>query len=127
MSDVMQYSASQTPAVRITDAAQQRLLSYMTTQTGCTAVRLSVKKTGCSGLSYVIDYVKEPMEQDIVLPLTQETQEVLVCIDKNSYPYLKGLEIDYVKQGLNHKFTFNNPNQTGQCGCGESFTVDENL
>ena len=64
------------------------------------------------------------MEQDIVSPLTEDC---LICIDKASYPYLKGIQIDYVKQGLNQKFVFNNPNQTGQCGCGESFTVDENI
>lgn len=122
MSDVMHYSNNALPAVRVTEAAKNRLLSYMSTQGDCNAVRLSVKKTGCSGLSYVIDYVKAPMEQDIVLPLTETC---LICIDKLSYPYLKGMQIDYVKQGLNQKFVFNNPNQTGQCGCGESFTVDE--
>ena len=56
----------------------------------------------------------------MVVPLADDH---LVCIDKSSYPYLKGMHVDYVKQGLNYKFIFNNPNQTGQCGCGESFTV----
>lgn len=124
MSDVMKHSNSTAPAVRVTEAAKNRILSYMITQGDCKAVRLSVKKTGCSGLSYVIDYVKAPMDQDIVLPLTDDC---MICIDKTSYPYLKGMQIDYVKQGLNQKFVFNNPNQTGQCGCGESFTVDENV
>ena len=122
MSEVMHYASNETPAVRVTDAAKNRLLSYMTTQENCKVVRLSVKKTGCSGLSYVIDYVPMPMEHDIVSNLTNDC---LISIDKNSYPYLKGIEMDYVKQGLNHKFTFNNPNQTGQCGCGESFTVED--
>ena len=121
MSDVIHYSSNATPAIQLTAAAKQRILCYMTTQAGCKAVRFSVKKTGCSGLSYVIDYVATPMEHDIVLPLTDES---VICIDKNSYPYLKGLEVDYVTQGLNKKFVFNNPNQTGACGCGESFTVD---
>ncbi len=122
MSEVMHYASNETPSVRVTDAAKNRLLSYMTTQENCKAVRLSVKKTGCSGLSYVIDYVPMPMEHDIVSNLSDDC---LICIDKNSYPYLKGIQMDYVKQGLNHKFTFNNPNQTGQCGCGESFTVED--
>lgn len=123
MSEVMQYSSNPIPDVRLTDVAKSRILSYMTTQGDCKAVRLSVKKTGCSGLSYVIDYVKAPLEHDIVMPLVDDC---VICIDKGSYPYLKGIQIDYVKQGLNQKFVFNNPNQTGQCGCGESFTVDEN-
>lgn len=124
MSDVVQYSSNSTPVVQLSDAAIKRVLSYMTTQGDCKAVRLSVKKTGCSGLSYVIDYVKAPQAFDIVLPLTDEC---VICVDKASYPYLKGIHIDYVKQGLNQKFVFNNPNQTGQCGCGESFTVDETI
>lgn len=122
MSDVMQYSSNAASDVSLSDAAKSRLLAYMVTQGDCKAVRLSVKKTGCSGLSYVIDYVKAPLEHDIILPV----DDCLVCIDKASYPYLKGIQIDYVKQGLSQKFVFNNPNQTGQCGCGESFTVDEN-
>lgn len=122
MNDVMHYSNHEAPAVRVTEAAKSRLLTYMATQEHSRAVRLSVKKTGCSGLSYVIDYVETPFEHDIVLQLTDDC---LICIDKNSYPYLKGIQMDYVKQGLNHKFVFNNPNQTGQCGCGESFTVDD--
>ena len=62
-----------------------------------------------------------PSEGDLILPLTED---YVVCIDKSSYPFLKKMNVDYVKQGLNYKFVFNNPNQTGQCGCGESFTVD---
>lgn len=123
MSDVMQYSSNSTPDVGLSDAAKSRLLAYMNTQGDCQAVRLSVKKTGCSGLSYVIDYVKAPFEHDIILPV----DGCLICIDKVSYPYLKGIYIDYIKQGLGQKFVFNNPNQTGQCGCGESFTVDDNV
>lgn len=124
MSEVMQYSSNSIPDVQVSEAAKNRILAYMTTQGDCKVVRLSVKKTGCSGLSYVIDYVKAPFEHDIVTPLTDDC---LICIDKASYPYLKGIHIDYVKQGLGQKFVFNNPNQTGQCGCGESFTVDENI
>lgn len=83
---------------------------------------MSVKKTGCSGLSYVVDYVKEPSEGDMIASLSKD---YLVCVDKTSYPFLKNMQVDYVKQGLNYKFIFNNPNQTGQCGCGESFTVSQ--
>lgn len=122
MSEVQQHSASSTPAISVSDAAQKRLLNYLATQVDCKAVRLSVKKTGCSGLSYVIDYVKEPKQDDIIVPWIKEC---ILCVDKSSFPYLKGMRIDYVKQGFNQKFVFENPNQTGQCGCGESFTVKE--
>lgn len=121
MSDVGQHVSESTTAIRLTPAAEQRVLMYLKDHVNRKAIRLSVKKTGCSGLSYVIDYTDEPMENDVVLPLQND---YLICIDKASYPYLKGMEMDYVKQGLNYKFIFNNPNQTGQCGCGESFTVE---
>jgi iron-sulfur cluster assembly protein len=120
MSEVMKQVSSNAPAITFSEAAIAHVLSYLAKQENSKGIRLSVKKTGCSGLSYVVDYVDAPLEDDIVLQLMDDN---LVCIDKNSYPYLKGMHVDYVKQGLNSKFVFNNPNQTGQCGCGESFTV----
>ena len=117
--EVLQVSSS-APSISFSEAATRHVLSYLAKLSSSKGIRLSVKKTGCSGLSYVVDYVEAPLTEDIVLPLTNA---YLVCIDKASYPYLKGMQVDYVKQGLNHKFVFNNPNQKGQCGCGESFTV----
>lgn len=119
MSEVIQHTNESSADVHLSEAATRHVLSYLTKH-GSKGIRLSVKKTGCSGLSYVVDYVEAPSEKDIVLPLVND---YLICIDKSSYPYLKGMDIDYVKQGLNQKFVFSNPNQTGQCGCGESFTV----
>lgn len=121
MSEVKQHVTSSTP-ITFSEAAMRHIMSYLAKQGQSKGIRLSVKKTGCSGLSYVIDYVKAPLTDDIIISLTNE---YLACIDKKSYPYLKGMHVDYVKQGLNYKFVFENPNQTGQCGCGESFTVEE--
>ncbi|TAL62755.1 MAG: iron-sulfur cluster assembly accessory protein [Legionella sp.] len=120
MSVVMQYTSKQNPEIEFTESAIKHLVSYLEKNSGNTGVRLSVKKTGCSGMAYVVDYVEAPQEGDLVMPLTDNYS---VCIDIASYPFLKNMQVDYVKQGLNHKFVFNNPNQTGQCGCGESFTV----
>lgn len=120
MNEVIKQKSSDAPAITFSDAAIQHVLSYLAKQEDSKGIRLSVKKTGCSGLSYVVDYVKAPLVDDIVLPLKEDN---IVCIDKSSYPYLKGMHVDYIKQGLNSKFVFDNPNQTGQCGCGESFTV----
>lgn len=117
---MIQQASPVKPQIEFSQAATDHILSYLKKSTGQTAVRLSVKKTGCSGLSYVVDYVQAPMEGDLMMPLIDE---VLVYIDKGSYPFLKDMHVDYVKQGLNHKLVFSNPNQTGQCGCGESFTV----
>ncbi|MBI2785896.1 MAG: iron-sulfur cluster assembly accessory protein [Legionella longbeachae] len=120
MSVVMHRPENITPEISFTEAAIKHIVSYLQKNPGYTGIRLSVKKTGCSGLSYVVDYVLAPMEGDSVLSLAEN---YLVCIDKASYPFLKNMSVDYVRQGLNYKFIFNNPNETGQCGCGESFTV----
>jgi iron-sulfur cluster assembly protein len=103
----------------LSEAARARLLTYIKTHDAL-GMRLSVKKTGCSGLSYAMDYIKEPTEHDISIPFAEG---YIIAICKDSLEYLNNMHIDYVKQGLNKKFVFNNPNQTGQCGCGESFTV----
>lgn len=121
MSVVMQHTAvSVRPEITFSDAAIKHLLSYLDKNAVYRGVRLSVKKTGCSGFSYVVDYVTEVIESDLVMPLSGHYS---VWVDKSSYPFLKAMQVDYIKEGLNSKFIFNNPNQTGQCGCGESFTV----
>lgn len=121
MSEVLYHHGDNTSGVHFTTDATRHILSYLKKQHNAKGVRFSVKKTGCSGLAYMIDYVEQHAENDIELPFVDG---YVIFIEKKSYPYLKGLQIDYIKQGLSYKLTFNNPNQTGQCGCGESFTVD---
>lgn len=122
MSVVMQHVVNTVPEISFTESAKKHLISYLQKNPEYNGVRLSVKKTGCSGLSYVVDYIVAPLEGDLVMSLDDNYS---VSIDKSSYPFLKNMSVDYVKQGLNYKFLFNNPNQTGQCGCGESFTVGQ--
>ena len=120
MQAVEKHRARADQGVIITDAAKQHWIQYMKNQSGCLGVRISVKKTGCSGYSYAVDYVLEICDEDSVFPLEAPYQ---LFIDANSYPLLKGIRVDYIKQGLNAKLVFENPNQTGVCGCGESFTI----
>lgn len=122
MSVVIHKTNKDESLVTFSDKAIKHLLSYLSKNSEHTGVRLSVKKTGCSGYSYVVDYVDAVKEQDMVMPLADGYS---AYIDKTSYPLLRGMHVDYVTQGLNSKFVFNNPNQTGQCGCGESFTTDK--
>lgn len=122
MTEVMKHESSITPDIRFTESAVKHLVTYLEKNPGHVGVSLSVKKTGCSGMSYVLDYVHETKEGDLIIPLSKE---FIVSINKASYPFIKGTVVDYVKEGLNYKFVFQNPNQTGQCGCGESFTVSE--
>lgn len=105
----------------VSDAAQNHLIKQLKKNSDAIGVRLSLSKTGCSGLSYVFDFITEEVAQDRKFKF----DNLVVYIDNKSFPYLKGLKIDFVKEGLNHKYLYDNPNQTGQCGCGESFTIDE--
>ncbi len=109
------------PDISLSPAAVTRMLTSLAQQPEHCGIKLSIKKTGCSGLAYVIDYVNFAQVQDHRIELSKTA---FLCIDPESYQYIAGLKIDYVKQGINHKFVFENPNQTGQCGCGESFTVE---
>ena len=82
-------------------------------------IRLGVKTTGCSGLAYVLEYVDTPNADDLEFT----SNGARVYVDPKSLAYLDGVEVDYVRKGLNEGFEFNNPNVRDQCGCGESFRV----
>ena len=82
-------------------------------------MRLGVKTSGCSGMAYVLEFVDEVNGEDQVF----DDKGVKVIIDAKSLAYLDGTELDFVKEGLNEGFKFNNPNVKDACGCGESFTV----
>ena len=105
--------------VKVTDAASDRIQSFMSSRGKGVGIRLGVKTTGCSGMAYVLEYVDEVTEFDQVFVDNGAT----IVIDSKSIPYLAGLTVDYVKRGLNEGFEFVNPNSAGECGCGESFTV----
>ncbi|MBA2648528.1 MAG: iron-sulfur cluster assembly accessory protein [Legionella sp.] len=121
MSAVLHHTSDTNLNIQLTESAQNHMISYLNKNPGHIGVRLSVKKTGCSGFSYVLDYVKISDENDLSKPLG----DYVLFVDKASYLYMKNVQIDYIRQGLNFKLVFNNPNQTGQCGCGESFTINE--
>jgi iron-sulfur cluster assembly protein len=82
-------------------------------------VRLGVKTSGCSGMTYFIEFVDELSPEDQIF----ESYGVKIIADTKSLTYLNGTELDYVREGLNEGFQFNNPNVKDSCGCGESFTV----
>jgi len=82
-------------------------------------IRIGVKTTGCSGLSYVLEYVDTPKVEDVSFV----SFGVHVFVDPKSLPYISGVQIDWIKKGLNEGFDFVNPNERDRCGCGESFRV----
>jgi iron-sulfur cluster assembly protein len=82
-------------------------------------IRVGVKTTGCSGMAYVIEYVDVPRVEDI----SCVSYSVHIFVDPKSLTYLDGVEMDWVRNGLNEGFDFKNPQEKARCGCGESFTV----
>ena len=106
-------------AITLTSKAAERMSDYLTNRGSGIGVRLSVQTTGCSGLGYNMEFVDSTNDDDTLF----EDNGVQVIIDGKSLIYLDGTEVDYVKEGLNEGFEFNNPNAKAECGCGESFTV----
>jgi iron-sulfur cluster assembly protein len=105
--------------VSLTQSAADRVRSFLESR-GCgVGLRLGVKKTGCSGFAYVVNYADEVGASDVVF----EDRGVRVIVDADSLRYVDGTEIDFLRQGLNEAFKFRNPNVRGECGCGESFNV----
>jgi len=105
--------------ISLTAAAAERIKSFIHNRGHGVGLRLGIKKTGCSGYAYVVNYADEVREDDRVF----EERGVTVIVGKDSLGYIDGTEVDFVKQGLNEAFKFRNPNVKGECGCGESFTV----
>lgn len=105
--------------ITLTESAADRVLGYLERRGSGTGLRLGVRKTGCSGYAYVIDYADQPGEDDISF----ESRGVTVVVDRESLPLIDGTEVDFIKDGLNEAFRFRNPNSNAECGCGESFSV----
>lgn len=84
-------------------------------------IRIGVKTTGCSGLAYVLEYVDEYVYEESVINFSQK--DFVVLVDQKHLPYVQGMTVDYVRNGLNEGFEFRNPNERDRCGCGESFRI----
>lgn len=106
-------------AVSLTQAAADRVKTYLDARGKGIGLRVGIKKTGCSGYAYVVNYADDIGDADIVF----EDHGVNVVVDKTSLELIDGTEVDFVKEGLNEAFRFRNPNVKGECGCGESFSV----
>lgn len=106
-------------AISLTDAAADRVRSYLEKRGSGIGLRLGVTQTGCSGYSYVINYAESVDNDDVIF----EDKGVTVVVDPEALQLIDGTEVDFIKNGLNEAFSFRNPNIKGECGCGESFNV----
>ncbi len=105
-------------SIRLTDNAAERVKAFLEKEQGI-ALRLGVRKTGCSGWAYDVSIASELQDNDELF----EDKGVKIAVDRDSLPYLQGSSIDFITTGLNRTFQFDNPNATDECGCGESFTI----
>ncbi|MEZ5498803.1 MAG: iron-sulfur cluster assembly protein IscA [Steroidobacteraceae bacterium] len=106
-------------AIALTESAATRVRHFLAQRGHGIGLRIGVRKTGCSGFAYVVNYADAPETDDLVF----EDRGVQIFVDPDSLKLIDGTTVDFVKQGLNEAFRFNNPNVTGECGCGESFNV----
>lgn len=108
-------------SIELTSAAAARMRDFVAMNPGAAGVRFGVKKTGCSGFGYTVDLAETVTADDRVFDL----DGICMVVDAKSLPFVDGTRIDYAREGLNSTFVFHNPQATGACGCGESFTVEE--
>jgi iron-sulfur cluster assembly protein len=107
--------------ITVTDTAQNKIKQLLKHRSKGVGVRIGVKTTGCSGLAYVLEYVDNYTYEEGVI--NYGLADLVVLVSLKDEPYLKGLTIDWVRNGLNEGFDFKNPNERDRCGCGESFRV----
>lgn len=117
---VQQHNPNTETPVTMTPAAVDHVLSQLAEEPGARGLRFSVKSSGCSGWSYHVEPATDINDRDIQVHVSDK---LTVYVDPDSLPYIKGTQIDFVRDGLNRTFRFNNPNVDAECGCGESFSI----
>lgn len=105
--------------IALTDRAAAHLRRHLAGHAPGTALRLGIRRTGCSGYAYTIDYAAGPAGDDAVV----EQAGLTLRVARDALPVLRGVTVDLVRDGLNEKFVFANPNAGESCGCGESFAL----
>jgi len=105
--------------ISITELAASKVRKNLETRGKGIGIRIGVRTTGCSGMAYVLEYVDEVTTEDQCF----ESNGCKLFVDPKSLAYISGLNIDWVKNGLNEGFDFKNPNEKDRCGCGESFRI----
>ncbi len=106
-------------SISLTASAAERVRSYLERRGRGVGLRIGIRKTGCSGYAYTIDYADTIEPADAVF----NESGVTVVVDNDSLKLIDGTQVDFIKEGLNEAFKFRNPNVKGECGCGESFSI----
>ncbi len=106
-------------SVTLTENAARQIKKQLAKRGQGIGLKLGVKKSGCSGYAYVLDYADQLEANDNVF----ENFDVKVIVSKDDLEFVDGISLDYRREGINEAFKFDNPNVKGTCGCGESFSV----
>jgi iron-sulfur cluster assembly protein len=107
--------------ITLTEKAAQHVQSYIAKRGKGVGLRVGVRTSGCSGLAYKLEFADNVNAEDHQF----ESHGVKVLVDPKSLQFLDGTELDFAREGLNEGFKFNNPNVKDECGCGESFNVQQ--
>lgn len=118
---VESFDPKQAAAVTMTAAAIEHARRQIT-QAGAAGIRLGIKESGCSGYMYVVDFVAEADDTDLRFSVADD---VTLFVQQSALPIVRGTEIDFGAEGVNRVIKFNNPNVSAECGCGESFVIDQ--
>jgi iron-sulfur cluster assembly protein len=112
-------SGEKTMTINITESAASQVCRQLEKRGSGMGLRLGVRKSGCTGFAYVVDFADEASQDDQVF----EQNGIKVLIKKEDLDYLDGITIDFRREGISEAFRFDNPNIKAMCGCGESFAV----
>lgn len=106
-------------SIQLTESAAAQVVRQLQKRGSGLGLRLGVKKSGCTGYAYVVDFADAAGEADAVF----DQHGVKIIINKEELPLLAGITVDYRREGISEAFKFDNPNIKAMCGCGESFAV----
>lgn len=116
----MATDVTMTERITMTERAAQQIQRVLSKRGQGEGIRLGVRKSGCSGYAYKLDYVDTPQEDDFVC----EAHGAKLFVSSEALKFVDGTQVDYVTDGLQSTFRFENPNVQSECGCGESFNVE---
>ncbi|KAF0729819.1 iron-sulfur cluster assembly accessory protein [Buchnera aphidicola (Aphis craccivora)] len=111
--------------IKITKSAIKQILFLMNLNTENQGIKLSIKKSGCAGFRYIMEFFntkKTPEKEDNIIFFYEN---ILIQVSKKDIPFLDGVKIDFIKNNINQVFKFNNPKLEKFCGCGESFAIND--
>jgi len=108
-------------AITLSESAARHIENQLAKRGRGVGLRLGVKRVGCSGLAYTMDYADQVGDDDVIF----ESHAAKVIVDREALAYIDGTQIDFRREGLSESFKFDNPNVSATCGCGESFSVEK--